>query len=309
LPKGEALFSTDVTPEGKINAVQGLFVGYVHHKKNTYLQTDLVFHPENVGAGVFDSHGHLVGIVSFQLGDDLTFVLPMDYIFSGNTAFAEDLVGKKAENPKFLEQRNKALTQADALTPPIRFDSVLYEQNYSHTALIGTLTFLEKQDTPVHSQPIRYMLYSIDAEQKKRELANKTFAAQEIIWDHSQNQQQALNDRLTNTFGGTFVKKHFEPYVYGELHYRLPFTSFCKKIRPTEVHSLAIILADGRKSGEIGFADLINICAGVEGDEGDVLARKWGFDAEDKKERATNKNKKVKSKNKKQQVKKKQRKR
>lgn len=285
-----------VDDQGKQQKSEGSFSGWRYSKGVAYFESKMEAPDIAIGAGVSDSHGQLLGILSFKLGAKLNYFLPVDYVVTGSDAVAQKVFGAKDDAPGFATHRAEAKKHTEGLERPMDFDTVTYTQSFSKTALVGTLLLLNKKEAPAQNGALKYKVEAVDAARAHHTIAEGVVDAQNKQWKTLPDEQKKLGDTLGKTFGVTYVEQNLAPYEYGELRYRIPFKPFCSKVTDQEVHVLVMTLADGRKSGEIGFSDMVNVCSGSEEGEGDALEKAWGMSAAtEKKEKDHDTKKKHKS--------------
>jgi len=71
------------TPKGlELTLSEGLISSLRQYEGSQYIQTSAAISPGSSGGGLFDDHGRLVGVTTFQLveGQNLNFALPVDWI-------------------------------------------------------------------------------------------------------------------------------------------------------------------------------------------------------------------------------------
>jgi hypothetical protein len=252
--------------------------GWRAHEGKAYLEIDGELSQGADGAGVFGADGRLIGVLAFTLAPTLTYVLPIEYLAGGDGALAAPAVGKVKMSPAFEAHRVEAASHREPLRRPLSFDQLQVEQAFSRTALVGRITLLDAPGArAAHASPVRYQLEAIDAQKARRTLAEGAIATADQRWEPLAAKQAELAAATTKQFGPEYVSSHLAPYELGELRYRLPFHLFCKQVTDQEVHALTLTLADGRKTGEVAFADLVNICAAIEDGDGTAMEKAWGL--------------------------------
>ncbi|MEZ4272552.1 MAG: serine protease [Myxococcota bacterium] len=262
----------------------GRISAWVFHEGRAYMQTDLDVTPADLGLGVFGENGKLVGLMALHRGKNLSYVLPIEYLTQGDGAVAIHpdtmrVIDKSPLSEAFAAKSQEAAKHTDPLPTPVTFEMIRYMQAFSKTALVGTLTMLDSKANPSHTQPIQFKIEAIDASRNRRQIAAGTLDTANIRWHAPPEFAQQRRSTLVESFGETYAKQYFDPYLYGELRYRLPFAPFCKDVSDTEVHVMVLTLEDNRTSGEIEFSDLVNICKGEEEGEGTRLEEAWGMSA------------------------------
>ncbi|MBI3179583.1 MAG: hypothetical protein HYZ27_07960, partial [Deltaproteobacteria bacterium] len=279
LTEGAPLVAQVFNAKGEPALVRATFNGWRYHRGHAYLETNADTGDDAAGAGFFGPDGKLIGVQSFKLAPKLTYLLPIEYVTHGTASITKGFLGERKESDTFARTRTEAKKHTEPLPAPLTFETIAYKQAFSRTALIGLLVLLDKKDTPAHAQPIKYKLEAIDAERNRRVIAEGTIDAANVRWFSAPELVKEVSAEMTASFGADWVAKNLAPYDYGELRYRIPFAPFCGKVTDTEVHALTLILADGRSSGEMGFSDLINICAAQEEGEGTAMEAAWGMQA------------------------------
>jgi len=186
-------------------------------------------------------------------------------------------VGTQEAPEIFSKERAAAGSHPEGIPMPVTLDSLAYDATFSHTALVGQLFVLEKKDAPVHSKPVHYQVEAVDAERRRRVLEEGDLAPANVLWADDAELRKKAEDDLRASFGDAYVKANFEPNAYGALRFRVPFAKICKQVTGQEVHALVLTLADDRRSGDIAFSDMVNVCGGQEDGEGTTLEQSWGF--------------------------------
>ncbi len=276
LTEGAKLFFVAFDEAGKAAVRSAKVTGFRAHEGRSYIELSATAPKEISGGGVFDAGGGLVGLVAFSLGEGLTYVLPIEYLTSGPKAVAGSLAGIKEPSAAFARRRDEAKGSPAPLEAPLTYGKLQFEQRYSRTALVGRVTMLRE---PGASLVPSYKLEGIDERRARRVIAEGSIPAGEFRFVSLDEQKEAVIAATGARFGASYVKQHIAPYDYVELRYRLPFSLFCHEVNETEVHALTISLSDDRKSEEIAFADLVNICAAIEDGEGSALEKEWGLGA------------------------------
>jgi hypothetical protein len=269
-----ASFGEDGTPSPHAATVTGRRA----HEGKAYVEIDGELAKGADGGGVFGPDGHLVGVLAFTLAPKLTYVLPIEYLTAVDGALAAAAVGKVKVSAAFEAQRAGAVGHPEPLRRPLAFDQLQVEQSFSRTALVGRITLLDEPGgKAAHASPLRYRLEAVDAQKARRILSEGAIAGADQRWEALVAKKAELAAATTAQFGAEYVTAHIAPYELGEVRYRLPFTVFCKQVTDSEVHALTLILADGRKTNEIAFADLVNVCAAIEDGDGTALEKAWGL--------------------------------
>ena len=272
----------EANPEVQIQI--GIFGGWRYHKKRAYLQVALQSQAEDIGVGVFGPDGRLVGVLAFQR-NIMSYVLPVEYFTAGEEALTghpetRRLVGTQDSSQSFLNQKKAAEQYPEPLAEALDFKTIQYKQTFSRTALVGVLTLLDQKEDPAHEKKITYTLKARNSEGKTQLLHRGKIVSGNRQWWAPENLRVDMEAALQNALGEDYVEKNFKPYLYGQLRYRIPFAPFCSKVSEQAIHILEIYFADGRSTGEISFADLINICSAIEEGEGSALEEKWGLNVE-----------------------------
>ncbi|MBN1961424.1 MAG: trypsin-like peptidase domain-containing protein [Deltaproteobacteria bacterium] len=276
------------------------FTAWRIHKGRAYMEIDFIPPKNDEGTGVFGPDGRLVGLLAFTLGDNLTYVLPIEYLTTGPQALTTKILGAKEPSAQFIKMRDEAATKKNQeLLPPPNYKRPRVEQFYSRKALIGRIIMLDKPAAEgSHTKPIKYQIEAIDQLRARRTIAKGSLAAKSQQWVLiPEDKKQELLKNVESQFGADYINTQISPYEWGELRYRIPFSLFCSKVTEDEVHALTLTLADERNSGEIPFADLVNICGAIEESEGDKLEQEWNMAS--KSTAAANKKEKKKKKGKK----------
>jgi hypothetical protein len=277
LKEGDEVVAQIFDAKGVPSIKAGKFVGWHYHLGKAYLGTTLETPDDATATGVFGPDGRLVGVQAFKRGRNLTLVLPIGYLVAGDRAPAVNAVRPRAESKKIAAMRLEAQKHTAALPDPLRFEDLTFQQTFSHTALVGALVMLDKKDTPAHTQPVRYKLEAVDAARNRRTIAEGVIDKKSVQWATSPESTATVVKSMTEAFGQSWVEANIAPYDFGVLRYRIPFAPFCPRVTDREVHALTLILADGRKTSDIGFSDLVNICAGREDGDGTALEQSWGM--------------------------------
>ncbi|MEO0812525.1 MAG: hypothetical protein AAFY60_06655, partial [Myxococcota bacterium] len=68
-------------------------------------------------------------------------------------------------------------------------------------------------------------------------------------------------EELVAQFGESTAKERLDPYESGELRFRIPGNAFCDKVADATAYALVVELGDGRKTDELTYGDLLNVCA------------------------------------------------
>jgi len=278
LTRGAKVTTATFGEDGKPSAHTATVTGWRASEGKAYLEIDGELAKGADGGGVFGPDGRLVGVLAFTLAPKLTYVLPIEYLTADDGALAAAAVGKVKPSAAFETHRVEAAKQREPLRRPLAFEKLQVEQTYSRTALVGRIVLLDEAGAKAaHAAPVRYRLEAVDAQKARRTLAEGAVAAADQRWEPLAGRKAELAAATTAQFGPEYVAEHLAPYDLGELRYRVPFATFCKQVTDTEVHALTLTLADGRKSNEIAFADLVNVCASLEDGEGTALEKAWGM--------------------------------
>ncbi len=264
--------------DGKGSARTAKFTGFRASQKRVYLETDLMLDDESVeGAGIFDRQGQLVGIMQFKLTPKLNYALPIEYVLSEQEAVGQPLV-RHPSSPAFIAQRDAAAGVDKVLEAPLDFGKLDNVYSYSRTALVGRLVMLDDPSAESHSKPVAFKMTATNATRAVRTIAEGKLEPPLTSWfAYPADKVDAKRDELSKAFGDAYVRESFSVYQYGELRYRIPFKLFCKEVTAEEVHNVSLTLADGRTTGDFGFADLVNVCAAQEDGDGSVWEREWSM--------------------------------
>lgn len=277
LARGATVTTATFGEDGKPSAHAVTVTGWRASEGKAYLEIDGDLAKGADGGGVFGPDGRLVGVLAFTLAPKLTYVLPIEYLTAYDGALAAT-VARGKPSPAFEAHRAEAAKQREPLHRPLAFEQLQVEQTFSRTALVGRVLLLDGAGAKAaHVAPLRYRLEAVDAQKSRRTLSEGAIAAADQRWEPLPAKKTELAAATTAQFGPEYVAEHLAPYDLGELRYRVPFASFCKQVTDTEVHALTLTLADGRKSNEIAFADLVNVCAAIEDGEGTALEKAWGM--------------------------------
>ncbi len=265
--------------DGKGSARSGKFTGFRASSKRVYLETDLPLDEDIEGAGVLDRSGKLVGIMQFKLTPKLNYALPIEYVIGENDGIAHTIPGLRYTNSgSFVAQRDAAVQVDKPIEPPIDFAKLENLYSYSRTALVGKLVMLDDPSSEAHAKPVKFKMTATNASRAVRTIAEGELTPPLVQWaPYPADKVEAKRDELAKAFGDSYAKDAFSPYAYGELRYRIPLNLFCKNVTNEEVHNVNLTLADGRTTGDFGFADLINVCAAQEDGDGSVWERDWGM--------------------------------
>lgn len=278
LAEGSPVTALVYDHEGKSKVVAGAITGWRNHKSHAYVEADLDVGPEAIGSGLFDASGKLVATIGFVLGPKLVFALPIDYAMREPKSLTSSFVDAGAASDGFKAKRDAAKKDTTVIPKPPAFADLAPNYHFSHTAVVGYFSMLDKKDAPITDKPARWKLEAIDVERKKRVLAEGELVPPFLQWNVTAERTQARADELAMLFGKSFVEHAFAPFAYGELRWRLPFSLYCSKVTGDEVHNFVITLADGRTGGELGFPDLVNVCTGQEAGDGTAWEKAWGMD-------------------------------
>lgn len=277
LKVGDPITAFVYDKDGKGTARTAKFTGFRASQKRVYLETDLVLDENVEGAGIFDRQGQLVGIMQFKLTPKLNYALPLEYAVSEKDAIGQPLV-RHPSSQAFTQQRDSAAEVEKLIEAPLDFGKLENVYSYSRTALIGKLVMLDDPSAVSHSKPVAFKLTATNATRAVRTIAEGKLEAPLTQWaPYPADKVEAKRDELSKAFGDAYVRDAFSVYTYGELRYRLPFKLFCKDVTAEEVHNLNLTLADGRTTGDFGFADLVNVCAAQEDGDGSVWEREWAM--------------------------------
>ncbi len=263
--------------DGKGSALTAKFTGFRASQTSVYLETDLVLDENVEGAGIFDRSGQLVGIMQFKLTPKLNYALPIEYALSEKGAIGQPLV-RHPSSPAFIQQRDAAASVDKPIEAPLDFGKLENVYSYSRTALVGRLVMLDDPSAGSHNKPVAFRMTATNATRAVRTIAEGKLEAPLTSWfAYPADKVDAKRDELSKSFGDAYVRESFSVYQYGELRYRVPFKLFCKDVTAEEVHNVSLTLADGRTTGDFGFADLVNVCAAQEDNDGSVWERDWGM--------------------------------
>ncbi|MEM6531015.1 MAG: hypothetical protein AAF654_00260 [Myxococcota bacterium] len=80
-------------------------------------------------------------------------------------------------------------------------------------------------------------------------------------------------------FGEELVGSQFDPYDRGELRFRIAAGSYCDTVQEAAAYALVVALGDGRRTEELTYNDLVNVCAGLEPGDGAEWEAAWGMPA------------------------------
>lgn len=277
LAEGSPVTALVYDHEGKSKVVAGTITGWRNHKSRAYVETDLDVGAEAIGSGLFDASGKLVATIGFVLGPKLVFALPIDYAMREPRSLTSSFTDGGASSDAYKAKRDAAKKDTTVIPKPPAFADLMPTYHFSHTAVVGFFSMLDKKDAPVTDKPVRWKIEAIDVERKKRTLAEGELAPPFVQWNVTAERTQARADELSKLFGKSFVEHAFAPFAYGELRWRLPFSLYCSKVTGDEVHNFVITLADGRTGGELGFPDLVNVCGGQEAGDGTAWEAAWGM--------------------------------
>ncbi|HSI06119.1 MAG: serine protease [Myxococcota bacterium] len=263
--------------DGKGSALTAKFTGFRASQKRAYLETDLVVDENVEGAGIFDRSGQLVGIMQFKLTPKLNYALPIEYAVSEKGAIGQPLI-RHPSSQAFVQQRDAAASVDKAIEAPLDFGKLDNVYSYSRSALIGKLVMLDDPSAGSHNKPVAFRMTATNATRAVRTIAEGKLETPLTQWfAYPADKVDAKRDELSKSFGDAYVRDSFSVYQYGELRYRIPFKLFCKEVTAEEVHNVNLTLADGRTTGDFGFADLVNVCAAQEDGDGSVWEREWGM--------------------------------
>jgi len=277
LKDGDIVTAQFFDAKGTPHIVTGKFAGWRYHLGRAYFGTSLETPDDAVATGVFAPDGSLVGVQAIKRGANLTLVLPIEYVVNGNQSLGGVAIHAHSDTKQFSTIRAEAQKHPGPLPDPVRYDELTFQQSFSRTALVGQLIMLDKKDAPAHAQPVHYKVEAVDGERHRRVIGEGVIDKKNLQWAASPESTAALAKSMTEAFGEKWVEANVMPYDFGVLRYRVPFAPFCPKVTDREVHALTLSLADGRKTSDIGFSDLVNICAGQEDGDGTAMEKAWGM--------------------------------
>lgn len=197
------------------NAVK--LTGWRAHEGRAYMEIDFDPPKNAEGTGVFGPDGRLVGLLAFTLGDKLTYVLPIEYLTSGDGALTQALLGKREASAAFIKRRDEAATHKEALRHPPNWKRLELEQSYSRTALVGRITLLDKQGAEAaHGKALHYKLEAIDQSRARRTIAEGNLPSNEQRWVPLTDRKTAMAAATEAQFGHDYVSANIAPYDVGE---------------------------------------------------------------------------------------------
>lgn len=275
----------------------GKVTGIRTHKKRWYLETDLKLTESQLGAGLFNDEGELVGIYAFELTPSLRYVLPVEYLSAVDKAIGAGISDHDASEA-FKVRADEASKSSVVLAPPPSFEDLEVKHNFARTDLVGSVTCMSKKDAPLDPAAATWILSSVVDADKREPIALGALGAEHSQWHHDAEAQKKSREELVAQFGESTAKERLDPYESGELRFRIPGNAFCDKVADATAYALVVELGDGRKTDELTYGDLLNVCAGMEEGDGAAWVSAWAMEPV-KTAKATKKGKKRKRRRKK----------
>lgn len=96
---GQRVYAIGAPKDLELTLSEGLISSLREYEGSQYIQTSAAISPGSSGGGLFDDHGQLVGITTFQIleGQNLNFALPVDWIIN---------LPKRAQTTLPLDKKN-----------------------------------------------------------------------------------------------------------------------------------------------------------------------------------------------------------
>jgi hypothetical protein len=278
LQPGMILVTAEIDAKGEKKIVPATFTGWRYNEGRAVMETNAETTEAAKGAGYFAPDGSLVGIQAFKMGAKLTYVLPIEYAVSGPRALTARQLGEKSDCDSFAEIRAEAKKHPDPLPEPVTPDKISNILTISRTAFVGALTLLDKKDGGARDQPVKFSIDILDAAKNHKTLAEGTLDKSNIKWANNPDGYKDMVETMGAAFGQEWLKANLEPYDFGDLRFRVPFSAVCAKLTDNNAqHVLVLHLGDGRQSPEMSFDTAKELCAGGPEGEGDAIEKEWGF--------------------------------
>lgn len=278
-----------------ISMKSGQISGVRFHKKRWYFETDLALPEAGRGAGVFSDSGELIGVYAFQLAPGLNYILPVEYVVS--TADGPAASALEHEASASFTARAKEASESDiVLEPPPRFESLTTRHNYAHRDLVGVVTH-QRNDAP-QFETIAWTLAAVNDKTTRTPIANGTLGDSTAEWSMDEEELKSQREALVTRFGEELATERFDPYQLGELRFRIPGAAYCKAVEPGVAYALTVQVDPERKTEEMTYGDLANVCADLEAGDGATWLESWGIAAKTAVETAPRGKKKRKGKKK-----------
>ncbi len=275
LDVGANLHAGKFDAEG-ISKVSSTVSGIRYHEKRWYLETSLPLTEEQVGTGVFGDDGALVGLYAFELTPELRYVLPIEYVTAVPEGPATNVVDHEASEAFNLRAKNAAGSDVQ-LTPPPTFESLAVSHNFANRDLVGIVKHLQKKGEAPSPATVAWSLAAAVSDDERKEVASGTLGEANAQWHVDEDAQKSARAVLAAQFGEAMAAERLDPYENGELRFRIPSTSYCREVEAGTAYALVIDLGDGRKTEELTYGDLVNVCAGLEAGAGAAWVESWGM--------------------------------
>jgi hypothetical protein len=277
---GTTLVTAEIDAKGEKKVIQATFTGWRYNEGRAVMETNSEATDAAKGAGYFAPDGTLVGIQVFKMGQKMTYLLPIEYAVAGPKALTARQLGEMKDCESFARIRAEAKKHPDPLPEPVTPDKISNILTISRTAFVGQLTLLDKKEGGAREQPVKFTIDILDAAKNKKTLVEATLDKSNVKWAENADGYKDMNETMGQAFGPDWIKANLEPYVFGDLRFRVPFSVACAKLTDNNAqHVLVLHLGDGRKSPEMGFDTAKDLCAGGPEGEGDAIEKEWGFSA------------------------------
>lgn len=275
LDVGSTLYAGKFEETG-ITEVAAAVTGIRFHQKRWYLETTLPLGEEQIGTGVFDDNGALVGLYGFELTPALRYVLPIEYVTAVPDGPAANVVDHDASSTFSAHAQEAAASEVD-LVPPPTFESLEVQHNFAHRDLVGVITHQRKKNAAFDPATVTWKLAAVVSDDERTEVATGALSAQHAQWHTDEAAQAADRAEWVARFGEEMAAERLDPYQRGDLRFRIPASAYCAKVAAGSAYALTLDLGDGRKTEELTYGDLVNVCADLEAGEGTAWVESWGF--------------------------------
>jgi hypothetical protein len=274
LLKGDTLTTRVFSEGGADELVTGRLAGWEYVEGIAFMEASLKTPKSAAGIGVFSDSGKLVGVQSFQLPPDRTFLVPIDYVTNGPNALTADLLGDRVDDRAFAATRTEASKHMEKLIRPIRYEELAQKHGFSRKAFVAGIRMLDSKQDPAHAKPLKFKLDAAVGSGTKT-VAKGSIDGKNLRWALLKTEYDEMVATQEEAYGELFVEDNLKPNDYGELRYRIPFDSFCPMVANGKPHALIVTLADGRQTEQLVFSGLSETCAGTGANGGFDLEREW----------------------------------